>query len=138
MKRSNASERILSAGSADGSPAPVGDPPTGTVPSHVAKGPFLFPRTFVLVPSGRSPDARGGSLVLPRNEFPKTRRGFVARRHAGWIALMVAIVSGCGPSGERAGTQPKPTSTDQPVSRPKPKRLAHNAAPTQENGIGAP
>src|SRR5437773_9262641 len=64
--------------------------------------------------------------------------GFAALRRAGLIALMLVIASGCGPSGERTVNEPKPTATNRPTTRPKPKRLALNSDPAQENGIGAP
>ncbi len=60
------SERVLNMGSAGDSPAPVGDSPTGTAPSHVANRPFSLPRTVVSVPSGGSPDGTG---VLPETIF---------------------------------------------------------------------
>ena len=63
------SERVLNMGSAGDSPAPVGDSPTGTAPSHVANRPFSLPRTVVSVPSGGSPDGTGGSPVLPETIF---------------------------------------------------------------------
>src|SRR5438876_1887692 len=56
------SGRVLNMGSAGDSPAPVGDSPTGTAPSHVANRPFSLPRTVVSVPSGGSP-------VLPETIF---------------------------------------------------------------------
>src|SRR5213075_265130 len=64
--------------------------------------------------------------------------GFAALRIAGLMAIIMAIAPGCGPRRERADTEPKPTSTDQPVSRPKPKRLARDVEPTHENAMGAP
>src|SRR6266705_3110417 len=60
------SERVSNMGSAGDSPAPVGDSPTGTAPSHVANRPFSLPRTIVSVPSGGSPDGTG---VLPETIF---------------------------------------------------------------------
>src|SRR5438093_7465903 len=63
------SERVLNMVSAGDSPAPVGDSPTGTAPSHVANRPFSLPRTVVSVPSGGSPDGTGGSPVLPETIF---------------------------------------------------------------------
>src|SRR5437667_12695601 len=54
------------------SPVPVGDPPTGTALSYVAKRTFSLPRTVVSVPSGGSPDGTGGSPVLPANYLPNT------------------------------------------------------------------
>src|SRR5439155_22610315 len=59
-------------GGAGDSPAPVGDPPTGTAMSHVPKRPFSRPRIVVSIPSGASPDGTGGSPVLPGNHFPNT------------------------------------------------------------------
>ena len=56
-------------GSAGDSPAPVGDPPTGTPDRHLVKRPCPLARTAVPVPSGESPDGTGGSPVLPENEF---------------------------------------------------------------------
>ena len=69
-------ERVLNRGSTGDSPgdspAPVGDSPTGTAPSHVANRPFSLSRTAVSVPSGGSPDDTGESPVLPINYFSKT------------------------------------------------------------------
>ena len=62
-------ERVLNGGSAGDSPAPVGDSPTGTAPSHVAKRRFSLPRTLVSVPAGGSPDGTGGTPVLPETIF---------------------------------------------------------------------
>src|SRR5437867_9710716 len=56
-------------GGAGDSPAPVGDPPTGTAASNVAKRPCSLARTVAPVPSGESPDGTGGSPVLPANHF---------------------------------------------------------------------
>src|SRR5439155_22336009 len=58
-------KRVLKSGSAGDSPAPVGDPPTGTALSHTANRQLSLPRSVVLVPSGESPDKTGGSPVLP-------------------------------------------------------------------------
>ena len=66
-------ERVLKTGSAGDSPAPVGDPPTGTTLSHNAKKLFSSPRTIVSVPSGGLPDGTGRLPVLPGNQFPNTR-----------------------------------------------------------------
>src|SRR2546430_414804 len=66
-------------GSAGDSPAPVGDPPTGTAQIHVANRPFSLPRTVVSVPSGGSPDGTGGSPVLPGNQFPNTLQALNSR-----------------------------------------------------------
>ena len=67
------SERVSNMGSAGDSPAPVGDSPTGTAPSHVANRPFALPRTVVSVPSGGSP-------VLPETIFQ-------SRSQAKWRGL---------------------------------------------------
>ena len=56
----------LTKGKAGDSPAPVGDPPTGTTESNLAKGRSPMARTVTPVPSGESPDGTGGSPVLPR------------------------------------------------------------------------
>ncbi|SRR5881394_1943759 len=56
-------------GDAGDSPAPVGDPPTGTSLSHVAQRAFSLPSTVVCIPFGGSPDGTGGSPVLPGNYF---------------------------------------------------------------------
>jgi len=56
-------------GSAGDLPAPVGDPPTGTVKHTVAKRPSLLNRTDAPVPSGESPDSTGESPVLPGIEM---------------------------------------------------------------------
>src|SRR5881628_3634845 len=59
-------------GGAGDPPAPVGDPPTGTAASYVAKRPCPLARNVAPVPSGKSPDGTGGSPVLPANHFPNT------------------------------------------------------------------
>jgi len=59
-------------GSAGDSPAPVGDPPTGTVERTLAKRASSSIWVVVLVPSGESPDGTGESPVLPGNEFSNT------------------------------------------------------------------
>ncbi len=58
-------ERALKMGGAGDSPAPVGDPPSGTALSHVAKRPLSLARAVVSVPSGGSP-------VPPGNFFANT------------------------------------------------------------------
>src|SRR5216117_859159 len=73
-----ANARVLKMGGAGDSPAPVGDPPTGTALSHVARRPFSLPRSVVSVPSGGSPDGTGRSPVLPGNYFANS---FPARRN---------------------------------------------------------
>jgi len=62
-------------GGAGGPPAPVGDPPTGTAASNVAKSPCPLARTVAPVPSGESPDGTGGSPVLPANYFQTRSAG---------------------------------------------------------------
>src|SRR2546425_626013 len=57
----------LKIGSAGGSPAPVGDPPTGTAESNLRPSPLA--RTVAPIPSGESPDGTGGSPVLPKTIF---------------------------------------------------------------------
>ena len=66
------SERVFKMGSAGDSPAPVGDPPTGTAERNDAKRPCPLARTVAPVPSGESPDGTGGSPVLPENDFSNT------------------------------------------------------------------
>src|SRR6266516_1959405 len=56
-------------GGAGDPPAPVGDPPTGTPASNVAKMRCSLTQTAALVPSGESPDGTGGSPVLPATIF---------------------------------------------------------------------
>src|SRR5712671_908902 len=77
-------------GGADDSPAPVGDPPTGTAPSHVVKRPFSLPRIVVSVPSGGSPDGTGGSPVLPGNH--SNLRYVLARRIPRALPPSLALV----------------------------------------------
>jgi hypothetical protein len=62
-------------GGAGDSPAPVGDPPTGTRESKVANEAFPLARSVVPFPSGASPDGTGGSPVLPRTNFSDTLSG---------------------------------------------------------------
>jgi hypothetical protein len=62
----------LENGGAGDPPAPVGDPPTETAASNVAKRPCPLARTVAPVPSGESPDGTGGSPVLPANHFSNT------------------------------------------------------------------
>src|SRR5436309_1756693 len=63
---------VLKMGGAGDPPAPVGDPPTGTAASNVAKRRCPLAQTFTLVPSGQSPDGTGGSPVLPTSHFSNT------------------------------------------------------------------
>ena len=63
---------VLKLGGAGDPPAPVGDPPTGTGASNVAKSAYPLARIVALVPSGESPDGTGGSPVLPANHFSNT------------------------------------------------------------------
>ena len=62
-------ERVLKIGSAGDSPAPVGDPPTGTAESNLGECASLLARTVAPIPSGESPDGTGGSPVLPKTIF---------------------------------------------------------------------
>ena len=62
-------ERVLKIGSAGDSPAPVGDPPTGTAESNLGESASLLARTVAPIPSGESPDGTGGSPVLPKTIF---------------------------------------------------------------------
>jgi len=55
----------LKIGGAGDPPASVGDPPTGTSASNVAKRPCRLARTVAPVPSGESPDGTGQWPVLP-------------------------------------------------------------------------
>src|SRR6266404_3667049 len=64
--------------------------------------------------------------------------GHATPRYAGLMTVMLAIASGCGPSADRTGNEPKPAATNGPVSRSEPKRLARDSHPYQANGIGAP
>src|SRR5213593_2098831 len=59
-------------GSAGDSPAPVGDPPTGTAESNLGERLSPLTRSVGSIPSGESPDGTGGSPVLPMTIF-KTR-----------------------------------------------------------------
>ena len=65
-------EPVLKMGGAGDPPAPVGDPPTGTGASNVAKRPCPLARIVAPVSSGESPDGTGGSPVLPVNHFSNT------------------------------------------------------------------
>jgi len=69
---------VLKMGGAGDPPAPVGDPPTGTPASKLAKRRFTLARTIARVPSGESPDGTGGSPVLPASHFANT---LLAHRH---------------------------------------------------------
>src|SRR6266542_1896724 len=60
------SEGVREAGSAGDSPAPVGDPPTGSPERQLSEGPSLLAGNDAPGPSGESPDGTGGSPVLPR------------------------------------------------------------------------
>src|SRR2546427_2812775 len=62
-------ECVLEIGGAGDPPAPVGDPPTGTAASNVAKSPRPLARAVASIPSGESPDGTGGSPVLPAKHF---------------------------------------------------------------------
>src|SRR3989441_11637526 len=62
--------------------------------------------------------------------------GLAAPRRAGLMVFVLAIASGCGPSGERTDNEPKPALTNRPGSRLQPKRLARDSDPAPENRIG--
>src|SRR6266498_1910395 len=62
--------------------------------------------------------------------------GFAALVRTGWMTHMLIIASGCGPGAEHKDNPP--ASSDQPVTRPHPKRLARNSELAHENEIGAP
>ena len=61
-------------GSAGDSPAPVGDPPTGTAEGILARRTSPLHRTVAAILSGESPDGTGGSPVLPDNDFTHALR----------------------------------------------------------------
>ena len=61
-------------GGAGDPPAPVGDPPTGTAESTVAKRPSLLPQTAAAIPSGESRGGTGGSPVPPGPHSANTHR----------------------------------------------------------------
>ncbi len=61
-------ERVLKLGGAGDSPAPVGDPPTGTAAAYLVKR-LSLARAVAPVASGGSPDGTGGSPVLPTEDF---------------------------------------------------------------------
>jgi len=68
-KRNQLLERVRKLGSAGDSPAPVGDPPTGSAEGRLSERPSLLTPSIAVVPSGESPDGTGGSPVLPWIEF---------------------------------------------------------------------
>ena len=59
-------------GSAGDSPAPVGDPPTGTSLDAPSKRLSSFAGDALPVPSGESPDGTGQWPVLPKTQSPHT------------------------------------------------------------------
>src|SRR5258706_563594 len=65
-------------GRAGDSPAPVGDPPTGTAEVTIARRPSSLARGVAAVPSGESTDGTGGSPLLPQNDFFTTLHSFTA------------------------------------------------------------
>src|SRR6185437_11692746 len=67
----NPLEPVLKMGGAGDPPAPVGDPPTGTGASNVAKRPCPLARIVAPVPSGESPDGTGGSPCAISKPFFK-------------------------------------------------------------------
>ena len=75
-------------GSAGNSPAPVGDPPSGTVERTIAKrvSPSIW--IVVLVPSGESPDGTGESPVLPGNESYFVRSNVYWAVNITWTPLV--------------------------------------------------
>jgi len=91
-----ASEVVLKMGGAGDSPAPVGDPPTGTALSHVAKRPFSVPRTVASVPSGGSP-------VLPGNYFSNRHTVVSRSKLPGWQSVKDGrcLASACGVKRKR-------------------------------------
>src|SRR5947207_5396740 len=89
MRRSKAFAFFLSAclkmGGAGDPPAPVGDPPTGTAASYVARRPCPLARTVAAVPSGESPTGTAAS--------------YVARRPCPLARIVAAVPSGESPDG---------------------------------------
>src|SRR5881397_178725 len=82
-------------GGAGDPPAPVGDPPTGTAASNVAKRRSPLARTVARGPSGESPDGTGGSPVLPANHFSNTlsaegENGYRSGR--GWLNVQTLCI----------------------------------------------
>src|SRR5207249_5072860 len=75
----------LEIGSAGGSPAPVGDPPTGTAESNLGKRPSPLARTVTPIPSGESPDGTGGSPVLPKTIFQTRSKKLGAIREPPYV-----------------------------------------------------
>src|SRR2546426_2453473 len=67
-------------GSAGDSPAPVGDPPTGTAEAYLVKRPASLARTATPVPSSGSPDGTGGSPVLPGEDFSNRHSCFLSSK----------------------------------------------------------
>ncbi len=59
---------VLKMGSAGDSPAPLGDPLTGTAEAYLLKTRASLACIVTPVPSGGSPDGTGGSPVLPRGK----------------------------------------------------------------------
>src|SRR6266498_2603404 len=86
-------ERVLKMGSAGDSPAPVGDPPTGTAEARLLKRADFVARTVTPVPSGGSPDGTGGSPVLPREDIVESRSGAVVCRlgHSGCRSFRLPV-----------------------------------------------
>src|SRR5580700_5314593 len=77
-------------GGAGDSPAPVGDPPTGTERRSVSTGLSSLARNTSPIPSGGSPDGTGGSPVLPGKKFSdrlSALRGQQAVKHIGLARL---------------------------------------------------
>src|ERR1700720_390569 len=79
-------------GGAGDSPAPVGDPPTGTAASYVAKRPYslrsICYRRCVVPKIGcrATPPTRSAASHLSRNRFPLSRTVAIVQCHHGtWI-----------------------------------------------------
>ncbi len=101
----NGSKPVLKMGGAGDPPAPVGDPPTGTATSHVAKRPCPLARTVAPVPSGESPDGTGGSPVLPANHFSNSlskRYGPSGDHRTAVLFLLLAAALLCPVAGLQA------------------------------------
>src|SRR6266545_4123264 len=69
LRGGSGSEPVLQMVGAGDSPASVGDSPSGTAESTLAKRPCRVDRTATYISSGESPDETGGSPVLPKTVF---------------------------------------------------------------------
>jgi len=81
-------------GGAGDPPAPVGDPPTGTAASNIAKRRAPLARTVAPVPSGESPDGTGVSPVLPANDFLNTILLIRLGAHSFFFLRVVSVFRG--------------------------------------------